>query len=839
MKRILTFWLILLCLATLLPQDGKAQISENAAVYKASNLGAEGFPYYSACTYKGEIYCVQIYNPSRGSVRLIRMNKSNDGQLSFSDSHWTIDKGGIYQDAELVEWFGKLLVFYKNNTTGRIYVSEFDGNRFSDGVRVDDHATYANFAVVKYMDKLCLLYHLRSDEKIHIKYITGGIPGSDSGWTEWGTVKNGNNDDVRFWGYSGIQVEYTSSSTVGGAWDATQWIGVDKNGLNKEMLVVGRVKNGPNVFEAFTYEGSMNANEQSWNPYVEGAGAHQKAYHLKMVQAGIESISDNNTNPLQYIYASWDGNTVGEVFIKEFYPQSLAFPTGKHNYTDIPYGSFGATTYNDLVSDNSTSPTPGMTYRQKIAIIRGNGPGYHWSGNHAATLKSYHVRLNWQTFDDGNSLFKNPELRKFIRLEGILEGPPPSIVNNEQWYKNLQKESGKAFASSIFSMEKSTESGMATSNGYASTLKMGLGPNNDKLTAQFNLGYEYSKKATKETTLTTSYGLSVSSTYAGESNGLAFYNVPIINRYDFEIWDFNNTARNRSIKQGSQFNIVGESIMTYEFSLKPDPAHIDGTEYTNGPSNIGDPSNLKSWENREILKGVQNSSTTKNCINLGYNINTINNWADLREKVTTKGESSYTLNMGSTLKVPFFNLETSMEYEFTRTNTTTMGTSLRVDLANISRSSIPQGQTPYTTFNLRLYILTKDNSTIPRNRFYPLMKNTKINMGGVPQPMMIDSDGDPFILAWATNGVSLKSDLMATDNAELTKDRLFHTYTTGNQLVMKCEPNTDIIVYNSTGSVVYQTKATSDILTTTLPAGFYIVFFRHDNQTETTKVFIH
>ena len=41
------------------------------------------------------------------------------------------------------------------------------------------------------------------------------------------------------------------------------------------------------------------------------------------------------------------------------------------------------------------------------------------------------------SFNDEKALFGNSELRNLVRLVGIIEGPPPTVVDNNEWFGDL------------------------------------------------------------------------------------------------------------------------------------------------------------------------------------------------------------------------------------------------------------------------------------------------------------------------------------------------------------------------------------------------------------------
>ena len=49
------------------------------------------------------------------------------------------------------------------------------------------------------------------------------------------------------------------------------------------------------------------------------------------------------------------------------------------------------------------------------------------------------------SFNDEKALFGNSELRNLVRLVGSIEGPPPTVVDNNEWFGDLGVASSLAF----------------------------------------------------------------------------------------------------------------------------------------------------------------------------------------------------------------------------------------------------------------------------------------------------------------------------------------------------------------------------------------------------------
>lgn len=200
----------------------------------------------------------------------------------------------------------------------------------------------------------------------------------------------------------------------------------------------------------------------------------KKTFGLKLVQAGIEGYTDNNplsysaaSNPMLFSYCTYDGKGTGEHFLKEYYPGSRTFASGSPIYTDLPYGYVAPATV--AFPTNETLPGGGRYYKQYLYLVRGNRGSYHWyDHSYIASIRSNELIENRKSFNDEKTFFTNPDLRKLVRLVGIVEAPPPTIVDNNDWFKSL------GVASSLdFTMGSGTSN--SVSRTYKSDLKASLG----------------------------------------------------------------------------------------------------------------------------------------------------------------------------------------------------------------------------------------------------------------------------------------------------------------------------------------------------------------------------
>ena len=318
-------------------------------------------------------------------------------------------------------------------------------------------------------------------------------------------------------------------------WDATSWYGYDDTEKkNVEKLIVGRLKSG--TFEAFSYSGEYgkdNTWPSKWEEYAHHDIGRSKTFSLKLIQADIEGYAADNTNgykassnPLIFSYCSYDGKGTGEHFLKKFYPGSNSFAADAPIYTDLPYGYTAVATAADPTTE--TAPGGGLYYKQYIYLLRGNQQPYHWfKHSYVASIRSNEIVERRSSFNDEKALFGNSELRNLVRLVGIIEGPPPTVVDNNEWFGDLGVASSLAFTM-----------GSGTSNSvsrlYKSDLKCSFGPHTDKLTAAFGGGYSFQKQHEEVTSQSESITVTFEANDTADYRAIALYSVPILTRCDLE-----------------------------------------------------------------------------------------------------------------------------------------------------------------------------------------------------------------------------------------------------------------------------------------------------------------
>lgn len=736
----------------------QAQLNEpilkETCEYESHKLGGNGFPFHDAVNFKGKVYAVQIYNAARGTVRVCALDyEANTGKIKFG-SATNVTSGGIYTDSELIEWKGKLVVFWKNNTTGHIVLNySDDGKTFLDkGITVHKDPTFSDFAVVKYKDKLCLLYHEKlplSDEtsiydtkgKIYIKY-TEDVNLSNASWKNYGTVKNSNQDNILFKGNKTISPNHTSSSRAD-AWDAESWIGNNANGENSEMLVVGRVKNegkSQGKFEAFNYEGNLGEkSNDAWNPYIAQDGSCLNAFYLKLVQASVKGVTSVNTMPIQFIYATDQNKVVGEVFFKEFLPSNKVFSSTSQKYCDIPYGYFGVATSNLLLEDKLSDPTdPHRLYRQKLHLIRGNGPGYHYSDNYALSLSSNLIKTKSLSMKNSIDLFSEEKLRPLITFEGIVEGPPPTIVNSDEWYKKLFDYFTNQYSASSITLGHSEEECHSEKWGGGIAAKVGIGPNIEGIKTRFCMDLKLAGYDEKQVSHKVSYEYQDFAADVNRLQATAFYTVPNIVRYDYEVWNCDKIdGRINSVCPMVDFRIMSYTMVPIPVSL------------SEAPFNIKDPSNLQCWNKRTCLVGAENIPTHQK-LNMGFKINTGNQTAQIEKSTTITSSFSASFEIGTDIDLPFFSLDFMGGFNYEYITTNTIAKSLSYTLNAVPLSTVPAGITPISNYLLSLYVLTHESSDLLDRYYYPEMKKKKLHYGNHDFSMLVEGE-KPFVIAWEAN----------------------------------------------------------------------------------------
>ena len=807
---------LLICAST---TTVKAQISQHPELYKVKefhNMDKDGGAYYcftDAQYYQGKLYGVYIDNNGPSSIRLIAFEVN--GETRTMEQSTVGDTGkkmiflndfGVYQDAEIIVYRNRFYVLWKNNTNGQIWIGEVDMKKgeYKKTRMLDDGKTYANFAATIYRDKICVILHRRTNKKLQVYQY--GDPELNSGWDWCGTVRNAGHDNIELKGSTGISMEYDPDDH----WDATSWYGYDDTEKkNVEKLIIGRLKSG--TFEAFSYSGEYGKDNiwpSNWEEYAHHDIGRSKTFSLKLIQADIEGYAADNTsgykassNPLIFSYCTYDGKGTGEHFLKKFYPGSNSFATDAPIYTDLPYGYTVVATAADPTTE--TAPGGGLYYKQYIYLLRGNQTPYHWYKHaYIASIRSNEIVERRSSFNDEKALFGNSELRNLVRLVGIIEGPPPTVVDNNEWFGDLGVASSLAFTM-----------GSGTSNSvsrlYKSDLKCSFGPHTDKLTAAFGGGYSFQKQHEEVTSQSESITVTFEANDTADYRAIALYSVPILTRCDLE---YLSPTRRQSVRMPifSYTYMTRQSIKQVEVPLDLEPFRIDN------PSKLGD------WEAREILTMTASEPNVSKSVNFSLN----------SERIDMTLETSGTISDSQTkgaislmdLKFPFFQLENQSSWEWTDQTTATTSQGISASYSKIRRTDKHvRPEETAESFSSTLYLLTAEKSNTLRDQYYPKLLERKISFGTDTFPFMVNSD-KPFVLAWDINNITyVRGNVSITGNEVVTTDEPLSIRFLDGMLTVDCLPGATVNVYSMNGTLTGHQQAVSGKAIFSLPGHLYTV----------------
>ena len=797
----------------------KAQISQHPELYKVKefhNYESDGGAYYcftDAQYYQGKLYGVYINNNGPSAVCLTAfevngetqtMKQSTIGETNKKEIR--LNEFGVYQDAEIIVYRNRFYVLWKNNTNGQIWIGEVDMKKgeYKKTRMLDDGKTYANFAATIYRDKICVILHRRTNKKLQVYQY--GDPELNSGWDWCGTVRNAGHDNIELKGSTGISMEYDPDDH----WDATSWYGYDDTEKkNVEKLIVGRLKSG--TFEAFSYSGEYgkdNTWPSKWEEYAHHDIGRSKTFSLKLIQADIEGYAADNTNgykassnPLIFSYCSYDGKGTGEHFLKKFYPGSNSFAADAPIYTDLPYGYTAVATAADPTTE--TAPGGGLYYKQYIYLLRGNQQPYHWfKHSYVASIRSNEIVERRSSFNDEKALFGNSELRNLVRLVGIIEGPPPTVVDNNEWFGDLGVASSLAFTM-----------GSGTSNSvsrlYKSDLKCSFGPHTDKLTAAFGGGYSFQKQHEEVTSQSESITVTFEANDTADYRAIALYSVPILTRCDLE---YLSPTRRQSVRMPifSYTYMTRQSIKQVEVPLDLEPFRIDN------PSKLGD------WEAREILTMTASEPNVSKSVNFSLNSERIDMTLETSGTISdsqTKGAISH-----MDLKFPFFQLENQSSWEWTDQTTATTSQGISASYSKIRRTDKHvRPEETAESFSSTLYLLTAEKSNTLRDQYYPKLLERKISFGTDTFPFMVNSD-KPFVLAWDINNITyVRGDVSITGNEVVTADEPLSIRFLNGMLTVDCLPGATVNVYSMNGTLAGHQQAVSGKAIFSLPGHLYTV----------------
>ena len=809
---------------------------KGVAGYKSTKIDRVGRLFYGAVTYNGRVFAVEVGGDLRNYVTLVEIPRdSKTGEVVYDDKkQWVITHGGRYGHAEVVVWNNRIWVFWRNYDYDSIWCKEFYFDESGNGVigreveikvpvnrdpEVSD-AIPGDFAVTLYKNYVCVVHH-KQDGRLAISY------SSDldlANWTYWGTMKNGTNDNIAIQKYFNY-IAPPHDAGINDTWSATNWVGF-RNGKESEMLLITRVKSKANDIEVYSYEGDFkdDPNAEKWNWNVTWHGAKGQTFYVKAIQAAVEGFTKENTNPIQIIYASQDPLNHGEVFIREFYPETLSFPEGEglHNYFDIPYGYYGVTTANIIKDDQSKLAAPYIDYQQILYIIRGNRMWDHWQDSYVTKMNSYVTRVKWDKYGDSGGYFSEPSLRPLIKLIGIVEGPPPTLATEAYYKKMGHKTTG------ILEMENSSKEIKTTVRNGDVSVNAGMGRDEkeiDKISFSLGIGYEFSKQSESSASFETGTGFKFV-TDSKDDNATALMLIPTVKESEFEV--YYKGAKNEKYPSGIDVSIVGQALSQV-------PIPLSGS-----PFNVSNPIDLSSWYNRPILDGITNLPGN-NKIQIGFDVGAQETWGYLSTSLTNTSTNKHKITLSADIKIPifkkiaggFFSLGGSASMEFESSTTTVLDNSLKLTLSKILKEDATEDMMDGYTLNL--CALNDGNQEITK-RYYEKMKGVKVDYRGSTFDLFTESDGTPFILAWDVENINKKKDnhTSGVDDSEINGCK---AYAVNGGIKIECADMASVEVINALGMRIVDRKVSNDEV---IPVynGIYIVKVNNNGIINTKKIMV-
>lgn len=815
MKQLLKATLLLM--TVLLAGTGKtsAQTSEQIknAFYRTT-LGGNPFIFTDAVSYRGDVYTVQLYKKDGGgygTVRLIKMNqikKKENGKeydtLEFSDYSDECTSGGIYQYAELVVWKDYLIVFWRNKTNGQIWQKRYRVDKDGSGLEavddpkmVNDRSLYGKFAVTVFNDELYLITGTRSNNRIRVEKTAAENPGESDFQFVNNVGKESNGTDAA--GVDGFIESYYGPDDT---WDAITWYGRVNNEATSCIVLV-RMQNG--WAEGYRFDGNQ------WIVRAEKNIGRKDAFSMKLVQGAIEGATQETdetlNNPVQCIYASSNSKDVGEIFMLEYHPERHIFTD--RWITNIPYGWFGVTT--GLVPEGHESETD--FYRQIIYIISGNNPTYHgdYCKNYVSSLRSNAVTVHKNSTSLGAKDYNNPDMRKLITLIGVMEGPPPTVIDNQKWF---DKQSGEISTLSINSTNTETH---LLENDLHTDIAIAIGPHTDDLTAQISAGYAYENSVSQMETqeLSETYTFNNNS-FEKQGKGYLFYIAPQLVRFDAVYYKPSVKlkqlleAKDSGYAAESALRVSGMPIISSVIQQSP-TLFWKEISLTEAPFNVPDPHNLESWYQRNRF------TNTQDAFSLYFSFDTGTPEKSLTTTASSSESSSHTMKIGNAVKVPFFEEENNTETTFRKESTSTVGKNVTVGIQTIDRRLVVTDKDSVASKYTCRVILIDSLNKQARNIYYPAL--TKAGY-------MVETER-PWIIAWDINiqeriSTNTLRDY-ATGNETIHPADNSYIYNEGDCLVVESLPESRVEIYNIGGYRMADQVSPSGLIRIPLPKGAYIV----------------
>lgn len=849
MKKLLQL-LLFISAITCIHQSAYADLPD----YVEKEIWSDSWTVYASEFYNGKQYVVQLYQNDHQTkhweMRLIEL-KINDN-VTLSDSrYWVLDDGknrepnNRYYNAAMEEFNGRLFIYIQCNSQNYFYSFQTDnhGNATLTKLNcpVKNNRRYC-FSMTKYRNSLAIIcggkeirepWWTWSEMALEVTF-THDDPGSPS--AVWKT------------GITSKHFEYVENMSYGtNDFDATNWIGVREKYVDGGMkpvmveeLIIGQFRKSDGTFLASHFHGELDdlleGGDQvgkwknGWRSgfKLTGDSHGSDGFGLKLVEGQITNVglaknAENINNPIQFISAFDQQYVTGnihqrQIICYEYDPVEYYFkentPAVTYNFaTNLPYGKFGACSVSVPIPDETYEPggVRVQSYQRYISIFRSGGCGNHFNKHsYYSMIKSNRIKVKRFAANTAD-LLGSAAGRKACTLVGVIEGAPPTVVDNGPMYREICGATGNVSSIAFGTSEsKSVRSENSTTWGHSNVGGFdGYGASLSSFSIMGGGGYEVTKTTAEEKTFTTSHTTSLFNTNADmASTGYYIYIIPQLDQYVGQVY----TPDGRS-----QLTAAGD-LLTYVQT----GANMAFISYRLDDEKIGDkirlkkPLDLQSWKER----GVELFDNYGNIGRPIYDeyINAITgNVNTLQSTVTNSSTTTKTSSWELMINTHFYRNHSGGSMTWTSSTSSTVGKDVTISINPVSTDyfSMMERDRPIYYYGLQAYCLNDPNNGATREYYDDLIRRE-----------IMDKTDTPFIIAWkvvSTAGEIIMSPPMSgIDTAEENGYNFFVEGTTDG-LLIRCDAPQTIEIYNTAGVRVASRDCVNGDNNFTLPSGMYVI----------------
>jgi hypothetical protein len=811
--RITALRLVVLVIFTFFSTIGRGQIAEtipyktNAAISavispKVTQKFSLKHYVFSAAYFKGNAY--SLYNLG-GNINLGDLSLDQNLLLTQS-GHTDITDGGSYTSGSLVAMGDTLYTFWRNNesnnvwykpvtlvngvpTTGTAVQVKFD--RYFGIIKKTYSEFYTYIAATVYKRNIYMLVESNESGDNSLYLIKGTLNSSSTELT-WSFV-----DYVRE--STGTAIDITSGA-VNDSYD----IATMHTSAGNDSLVVGRSNNSKITLYLFRGQGK-------WKTYEKTTPANVSKC-FKMVQGAIDGLNVDNVNTLQCI-----GKNVDHVYTEAFDIDSRTFV----KEAELTNHDGGFAPCINLLANTD------YMYNQYIHLIYGDLS----SDLDVDTYASNKIMRESVTMSDPDKFLNNSSLRQLATLVGVIEGPPPSILQTQADYDASNAKYGNASPATLAKSTTATqESSTTTTITGGAEVGVEAGP------VSVTLKYTREKEETnKKSQATTQSILMKSNEIAHRDSATLFYNIPSLSFNSYYLCSPNSTSQ-------TYVKVVANPIMT-DLTVGNMTTVTKHVSLTAAPFNVSNPRLLTSWFQRPrfVNKIFNNTWFQGKSAPFNFTDSKIeNSFSNTTVKSTN---TSNEVEMEVEVKFPEifglgFSAKASAKFKMAKSNSTTVQDGLGLTYQTYLQTDIPGNQ--YKAFNTEFGLLTDDpSSNTISGYYYTELKNAGLRRDA-EKPWIIT-----YNITSYTKYITTEIGQMSDDN-ELLNIKL-HKQSESSVSINVLSPVNDLLtveLYSLSGQKIQtlfdkQPIASGATTLTTdcnVPTGVYVVKSRTSNGSKSSLV---